>query len=388
MTTPGSRETARGIALTCLARVREGAYANLALPALLSRSSLDERDRRFATDLTYGSVRMQRACDFLVDRFLFRTELDPDVRDALRLGAYQLHYLGIPAHAAVGETVNEVPGRARGLVNAVLRKVAAAGPDVVWPDQGTQLSYPDWILRLLSEDLGEDVAVAALSAMNEAAAVHQRDDGYVQDPASTAVAEYAGATAGQRVADVCAAPGGKATALAHHAGKHAIVVAADIHPARAKLVRDNARATGTVDGVAVVVADARRPPHAPATFDTVLVDAPCSGLGVLRRRPDARWRIQSSDVADLAALQRQILEPAIGLLRPGGRLVYSVCTLTRAETTGIDEWLANEYPTLVADVPPPDPWLAVGRGAMLLPQTAGTDGMYVLGLTNAPQPGR
>jgi 16S rRNA (cytosine967-C5)-methyltransferase len=129
-----------------------------------------------------------------------------------------------------------------------------------------------------------------------------------------------------------------------------------------------------------VVADGRALPVRPASFDRVLVDAPCSGLGVLRRRPEARWRITPGAVEELAALQRLLVDAAAGALAPGGRLLYAVCTLTAAETVAIDEWLALTRPDLVAEPPPGPPWSAVGRGARLLPQAARTDGMYVLAL--------
>jgi 16S rRNA (cytosine967-C5)-methyltransferase len=129
------------------------------------------------------------------------------------------------------------------------------------------------------------------------------------------------------------------------------------------------------------VADAARPAFRPGAFDRVLVDAPCSGLGVLRRRPDARWRIQVADVPRLAGLQRRLIEAALPMLRPGGLLVYSVCTLTKAETAGIDRWLATAHPELQPVLLQLAPaWQQVGRGARLLPQTAGTDGMFVLAL--------
>lgn len=377
-----SGRSARRVALDALARIDEGAYANLVLPSLLERSGLDDRDRRFATDLVYGTTRMRRACDFLVDRFLMRPAIDPDVRLALRLGAYQLHYLKTPPHAAVGATVDEVKGKARGLVNAVLRKVASH--PVEWPDDPTRLSYPDWIVSRLVTDLGHDDAVAALEAMNEPAVVHERADGYVQDPASQEIAVYVGAQAGERIADVCAAPGGKSTLIAE-IGSPAVVVAADVNPTRSGLVAANARSTRQVERVAVVTADARHPAHPDASFDRVLVDAPCSGLGVLRRRADARWRITEADVADLVALQKDIVGAAARLVRPGGRLVYSVCTLTRAETVEIDDWITAVHPELVADVPPPSPWRPLGRGSLLLPHVAGTDGMYALGLTRSAQ---
>ncbi|MCU1448868.1 MAG: rRNA ((967)-C(5))-methyltransferase, partial [Acidimicrobiales bacterium] len=139
----------------------------------------------------------------------------------------------------------------------------------------------------------------------------------------------------------------------------------------------NARRLG-LDGVGTFVGDVRRPPLRPV--DRVLVDAPCSGLGVLRRRPDARWRITPGAVDQLARLQRDALDAAADVVRPGGRLVYSVCTMTAAETVAVDDWLAEARPDLVAVSPPGAPWEPFGRGALLLPQVADTDGMYVLGL--------
>ena len=359
-------------------RIEEGAYANLAVPAILNRSNLEERDRAFVTELVYGTTRMGRACDWLIERFVFR-DLDPDVRTVLRLGAYQLVYLQTPAHAAVGETVELADGRTKGLVNAVLRKVAAAGPPKAedWPDDATRLSYPDWIVDRLTRDLGRDRAIAALEQMNEAATVTERADGYIQDEASQQVARLVEAQADERVADLCAAPGGKATLIAQ-AGP-AVVAAGDLNPARAGLVAGNARRHRRHE-VAAYVGDGRRPPLRPATFDHVLLDAPCSGLGVLRRRPDARWRILPSDVDDLVKLQQQLITAARDLVRPGGTLLYSVCTLTVEESEHIDRWLSVTHPDLVPMPPPAAPWEPVGRGARLLPQTLGTDGMYVLNL--------
>ncbi len=367
--------TARSVALEALNRIDGGAYANLVLPGLLEHSPLDRRDRAFATELVYGSTRMRRACDFLIDRLVDRP-LDPDVRNILRLGAYQVAFLRTPPHASVSATVDLAPARARGFVNAVLRRLVRE-PAPRWPDPPTRLSYPDWVVRRLAADLGGPVAEAALEQMNVSPEVTERADGYIQDEASQQVAAYVGAAAGERVADVCAAPGGKATAMAS-AGP-ALVVAADHSPVRSSVVAANAARLGLAN-VAVVVADAAHAPVRPGSLDRVLVDAPCSGLGVLRRRPDARWRIQADDVERLAALQRDLLHGAAALVRPGGTLVYSVCTLTLEETEGIDRWLASAHPELVAQPPPGAPWEPLGRGARLLPQAAGTDGMYVVGL--------
>ena len=362
---------ARRVALKALQRIEDdGAYANLAVGGELDHSRLDDRDRRFVTELVYGTTRMRRACDHLVDRFLLRP-VTADVRRALRLGAYQLHFADVPPHAAVGETVALVPQKVRGLVNAVLRRIAAE-PDVRWPDDATRLSYPDWIVEQLCADLGATDALAALAQMNEPASMTVRDDGYRQDRASQWVAELVEARSGERVVDVCAAPGGKATAMATAGAQ---VTALDVHPSRAALVVENGLST-------VVIADGRRPPLAPARFDRVLVDAPCSGLGALRRRPDARWRIEADAVERLAQLQRELVDAAVTLLRPGGLLVYSACTLTRAESRAIDEHLASCHPELEPRPAPAPPWRPWGRGGLLLPQEAGTDGMAIVRLAS------
>ena len=363
----------RKVALDALVRIeQDDAYANLALGAFLDRSGLDGRDRGLVTELVYGVTRMRRACDFLVDRFLVRP-LDLPTRAVLRLGAYQLHQLGMPPHAAVSTAVEVSPRKTKGLVNAVLRRVADAPRE--WPDEATRLSFPDWIIDRLTADLGLDDARAALEAMNQAATVTERDDGYTQDLASQWVADAVGAQAGERVLDLCAAPGGKATRMAHHG---AFVVAADVRPGRVGLISGNAARVGVTDQVAALAADGVRPPFAPESFDRVLIDAPCSGLGALRRRPDARWRIAPEDVVTLAALQIDLIEASLPTLRPGGVLVYSVCTLTDAESIAIDEHLQHAHPELEAVDPPGAPWRPVGRGARVLPHDAGTDGMYVL----------
>lgn len=363
------RPDSRAIALRILERIDvEGAYANLALRHELDRSGLDERDRAFVADLVYGTTRLRRRLDHVVDRFLLR-DPDPGVRAALRLGAYQLHELGTPPHAAVGATVEAVrPKRAKGFVNAVLRRVADAPvADDAWPSDAVRLSYPDWIVERLSADLGTDEALAALASMDEPAARVLRADGYAQDLASQWTAELVGAVAGEQVADLCSAPGGKATVMA---AAGAEVIAVELRESRAGLVQENARRLG--GAVSVVVADVTEPPLRAGRFDRVLLDAPCSGLGTLRRRADARWRIGEDAVARLADLQRSLLAEAAELVRPGGTLIYSVCTLTAAEGPEVAAsvaWSALD--------PPGDPWEPWGSGARLLPQAAGTDGMFL-----------
>jgi 16S rRNA (cytosine967-C5)-methyltransferase len=360
--------SARRVALDALNRIEgEGAYANLVVPAVLGRSTLDSRDRAFVTDLVYGATRMRRACDFAVDRFVV-TDPAPEVRTVLRLGAYQLLFAGVPAHAAVSATVGLAPGRARGFVNAILRRVAEA--PVEWPDVPTRLSYPDWIVDRLVAELGEADAIAALERMNMAPPVTKRADGYVQDRASQWVADLVGAGPDERIVDLCAAPGGKATRMAESG---AFVVALELRPARANLIVENATQLGIGrDHLAIVAGDGTSPPLRAESFDRVLVDAPCSNLGALRRRPDARWRIEPAAVDRLATLQRSLLAAARSLVRPGGVLVYSVCTLTAAESIDHDD---AGWPALA---PPPAPWRTYDAGARVLPQDADTDGMTVL----------
>ena len=370
-----SGEDARRLAMEVLGRIeRDGAYANLVLRAALDRSSLDSRDRAFVTDLVYGTTRMRRACDHLVDSFL-HDDVQPEVRTVLRLGAYQLHWAGVPAHAAVSATVAVAPRKVRGLCNAVLRRVAEHQP--TWPGPGVELSVPDWLLERLVADLGSDDALAALAAMNRPARAVARDDGYHQDRASQMVSALVVEglnPSGEVVLDLCAAPGGKATAMA---AAGASVVAADLRPARLGLVGDNAERLG--HDMALVTADGRLPPFRPRAFDRVLVDAPCSGLGVLRRRADARWRTGQADVEELADLQVDLLTAAAGLVRPGGLLFYSVCTLTSAETTGVDRRF-REATGLGSGSPLGSPWRPHGEdgtGGLLLPQDLDSEGMAV-----------
>ena len=185
--TAASAATSRSRAYAALLRIeQDGAYANLVLPALLRRSKLDTRDRAFVTDLVYGTTRMRRACDSAIDRFVVSPP-QPAVRTLLRLGAYQLLFGGVAAHAAVSATVNLAPPRVRGFVNAILRRISA-GP-IRWDDDATRLSYPDWIVERLRAELGAEDAVVALERMNEPPSVHERPDGYVQDLASQWVAD-------------------------------------------------------------------------------------------------------------------------------------------------------------------------------------------------------
>ena len=360
--------SARRVAYDALKRIdADGAYANLVLGSMLDRSGLSDMDRRFVTDLVYGTTRMRRACDALVDRFVTKPP-DAATRTLLRLGASQLEFAGVPAHAAVGETVGLAPKRVRGFVNAVLLKVSTT--DMVWPSETTRLSYPDWIADLLTAELGADDALRSMSRMNEAASMTVRPDGYVQDASSQWVAAAVEAQAGERVLDTCAAPGGKATAIA---ATGASVAAADVNESRVRLIEQNADRLGL--SIETATADATDPPFEPASFDAVLIDAPCSGLGALRRRPDARWRVTPADITELVELQRRILVASAPLVRPGGRLVYSVCTLTASES--IDHPVPDGFEVDDRE-PPAGTWRRFGHGWRVLPHDADTDGMVLI----------
>ncbi len=423
---PKFRHSPRGTALAVVLRVEQGAFAHLALPEMLRRTQFTSRDRAFVTELVYGSLREQLSIDHCLRKHCRweLEELDADVRGALRLGVYQLTH-GVSPHAAVGETVSLVGEKVRGVVNAVLRSVQDSGI----PDPSTERyvrgCYPRWVVEDLDAAYGEADATATFATMNtppfatlrvnplratqdevaaevEAAggtashgelvnsALEVRGAGdlaelgaivdgraSVQDQASQAVVALLEAEAGDLIADVASAPGGKASAIAELLGDTGLVVAGDLHDGRMRTLMRGVQRLGLA-AVVPYVADGRNLPLRSGGFDRVLLDAPCSGLGVLRRRPDARLRVTRELIAQVAELQRAMLVEAARLVRPGGRLVYSVCTLTRAETVGVDAFAASELPEFVALDPPSELWRRAGRGAVLLPHVAGTDGMFAL----------
>ena len=363
---------ARALALKVLGRVeKDSAFANLALRTALDNSELDERDKALVTELVYGVTRMRRSCDFLIDRFISK-KLHPDVRTILRLGTYQLHWMKVPDHAAVNGSVSLAPKWAKGLCNAVLRKVAKETVD--WPTKAIEYSYPDWIVKRLDSDLGEHEASEALRCMNSSKSATLREDGYFQDAASQLVSDLLtqeGNWGEGPVIDICAAPGGKATA-AVSAGFP--VIAADSSLKRLKLARSNSIKLNIK--LPLVVSDGTDLPFRKGEASRVIVDAPCSGLGVLRRRADARWRIKEDDLAVLADLQLKLLCSALTMVKSGGLLIYSVCTLTNLETIEVDEKFRN-----LVDVQEtgdlPLPWRKHGRGGMILPQDLDSEGMSV-----------
>ncbi len=427
---PGTvRETSRSIALAALVRADTGGFANVDVPVRLRRSRLDQRDKDWVTDAVYGTLRRRRVIDDLLRPLSARPLelLDTEVRAALRLGAYQL-LNGVPAHAAVSETVAVVRPSGRKYVNGVLRALGRTGPPFpIAEDAGdaAALSYPDWIVEELTANFGPDDARRALEAMNEPPAVTLRvnprrgdvasvlrelevrggsvepgrlvpsalrisgfgDIGALRavrdgrasphDEGSQAIVAVLDPQPGEVILDVASAPGGKACAAAERMDDTGLVVAADVHAGRLRLVREAAGRL-QLQSIQALVGAGDALPFTPGRFDRVLLDAPCSGLGVLRRRPEARWRVQPEQLPSLSALQIRLLAAAGDAVRVGGRLVYSVCTLSQAETIAVDEWAAEHLPWFVALDPPGAPFRPHGRGAVVLPHDAGSDGMFVL----------
>jgi 16S rRNA (cytosine967-C5)-methyltransferase len=390
-------DSARGVAAKVVQRVfEEGAYADRAFRSAAER--LDARDRAFAMQLAYGTVQRVRTLDHGIETLGRRPvrKLDPPVRAALRTGAYQLAFMdSVPARAAVNETVELVRGagleRAVAFTNAVMRRLAEGLPGLLarlheqTPVAAALLhSYPDWIAETWWRELGADDARALMRAQNEPpeTAVRTPDGARVVDaiPPDWLESGYAwpqsrgsqlagaavGARPGERILDLCAAPGGKATQLAAAGGD---VVAVEKHPGRARELEENARRLGTE--LTVLNADALELPDGLGSFDRALVDAPCSGLGVLNSRPDLRWRAEP-----LPDLQLALLRAAVERVRPGGTVTYAVCTINSAENEDVVDALGLPAEDLGARFPdfrhPRRP-----EFLLTLPHVHGTAGFFV-----------
>lgn len=420
---------------------RQDAYANLALPALLRERGITGRDAAFATELTYGTCRARGLLDAVIEAAAGRTidQVDEGLRDPLRLGAYQLLRTRVEPHAALSTTVDAVAvefdqGRA-GFVNAVLRTISrrdeADWVEELAPPESDRIgrlafatAHPRWIAQSFSDALGpagselaqvlasDDerplVHLAARPGRIDAEALAEAVGGtvgryspfavylpggdpgrlepvrdglaQVQDEGSqliaraTALAPLQGAD--EQWLDLCAGPGGKTAllgALAAQRGAH--VTAVEVAPHRAELVANAAKSLP----VTVVTADGRDSDLAAASFDRVLVDAPCTGLGALRRRPEARWRRQPGDIPALVKLQRELLASAIQLTRPGGVIVYSTCSPHLAETVGVVSDAVRRYAVSAEDARAVFPGVA-GLGdadaVQLWPHRHGTDAMF------------
>ena len=440
-------DPARQAAFDTLRAVSErDAYANLALPALLRERHISGRDAAFATELAYGACRTRGLLDAIISRAAERPadQINPVLLDLLRLGAYQLLRTRVDAHAAVATTVEqagiEFDSARAGFVNGVLRTIAARDEaswvDELAPDAAADPighaafvhSHPRWIAQAFADALGADAGElgallasddarplvhlaarpGALTGVELASAVQGTVGRYspyavylpggdpgglapirdgralVQDEGSqlvaraTALAELAGPDRG-RWLDLCAGPGGKTAllaALGEPAG--ARVTAVEPAPQRAKLVQQNTAGLP----VEVLRVDGRDSGLEPG-FDRVLVDVPCTGLGALRRRPEARWRRQPGDVPALTKLQRELLASAIRLARPGGVVLYATCSPHLAETVGVVADAVRRHPVRAVDTRPlfePVDELGDGPYVQLWPHRHGTDAMFAAAL--------
>jgi 16S rRNA (cytosine967-C5)-methyltransferase len=386
----------RGAAYDVLKAVRlDGAYTNLVLPHVLREAGLSGRDAAFVTELVSGTIRRQGTYDAIIDACLDKPKLEAKVRDALRLGAHQLLSMRVPTHAAISTTVDLVRAKVgqgpAGFTNAVLRKVAGHDLDGwirrVAPDPeadptgyaSVAHAHPRWVVEALAEAVGVDELEALLAADNappkvtlvarpglatreelggtpsgqspHAVELESGDPGSipavadgragVQDEGSQLVAlALAGAPLegrDERWLDLCAGPGGKAALLAAIAAQRgAGVLANERQHHRAGLVARGTRAT-SAGMLGVVTGDGIRAPWESGAFDRALVDAPCSGLGALRRRPESRWRRTAADLDELVPLQRALLTAALDSVRPGGVVLYATCSPVLAETAGVVE---------------------------------------------------
>ena len=421
----------RSAAARVLADLRAGALLDVATERACA--TLDARDRRWLQELVFGTLRRRAWLDAVLDTRVRGglARLHAGVSDLLRLGTQQLLFMNsVPAYAAIAQTVEQVKtlhGEGAGkLANAVLRRIDRERESIEPATPADPLdalalthSHPRWLVARWVARWGAESTRALLDANNreaftilrpvgvvreqleamlDAAGIRatepplapdslaiphgvsltslgafQQGQCFVQDPAATTVTRYAAIPAGTIVADLCAAPGGKAFELARDAR---LVVACDGSAARIARVGDSVRRLD-LPNVLAVIADARFPAVAP--MDAVLLDAPCTGTGTFRRHPDARWRLKPEDLAVMGAVQRTLLRAAAGVVAPGGLLVYSTCSLEQEENDAQVETLLAEQPEFTLEPPPagavPDSVLDAGR-LRILPHVHGTDGAF------------
>jgi len=440
-------KSARGIAWRVLNRVElDSAYADLALHPMLKESDLSRRDRAFATELAYGTLRNRGRLDCAISQVLDGelSKLEPGIRNLLRLGAYQVLQLsGVRDSAAVDECVNLAHeggfSRASGLINAVLRKLTdsratlvfakLADDPVAWlRDSG---SLPEWLAERWLHELGPQAAAALARVSLEAPprtvrvspgadleAIAKRlggkpctyaprgitdirsdpvrDEAFergeltIQDEASQLVVGLLGAEPGETVVDCCAAPGGKALQLAQIVGPRGEVIALELHEKRIPLIQREARRLG-LRNVRALTRDVARgfDLQGRLRYPRILVDAPCTGLGVLRRNPDARWKVQADQIPKAAERQLSILTSAARYVERGGVLVYSVCTVTPEETHGVIDRFLEACPDFSID--DATPWLPEAAKSLVdefgalrtWPHLHGCDGFYARRLVRA-----
>jgi 16S rRNA (cytosine967-C5)-methyltransferase len=410
--------TAREVAFQVVRRVSDGAYADRAFRAEAQRAGLVGSERAFAQQLAYGTVQRRMTLDHVIGALADRSlkKIDPRLLDALRLGVYQLLFMrSVPDHAAVAETVEiaKRAGRGAGFANAVLRRAAREAPallaglgDATPAEAAILHSHPQWLVELWWSALGRDDTLALLERNNQPAEDALRVNTLVTTPADVAAAVPGSQPApelpeglvlcdpfdvegselfargaitpqsrasmlvtrvldpqpGELVLDMCAAPGTKTTHAAALMEDQGRITAVERNPARADELRANLKRMA-VKSVDVIVEDGR---NVDGHFDRVIVDAPCSNLGTLAGRPDARWRKTPEQIDELAGLQSELLDAAADRLRPGGVLVYSVCTISPREgPEQVDAFLERH------------PQLREASRRQTLPHRDGTDGFFI-----------
>ncbi|WP_372813516.1 16S rRNA (cytosine(967)-C(5))-methyltransferase RsmB [Paenibacillus sp.] len=431
------RGTAREAALDVLTRIdADRAYSNLLLNQTLQAYKLDKPDAGLATEIVYGTVQRLNTIDYFLTPFVAKglAKLEPWVRSLLRLSFYQLYYLDrIPDHAIVNEAVNLAKRRGHsgisGMVNGVLRNVLRRKGELALPADlppaariALEESHPEWMVRRWIAQYGESAARDLCRANNEPPRVSLRANRLrldpqtlierlqkqgldaqasalapsgvvvrgggnmaltpefasglfsVQDESSMLVAEWVDPQPGERVLDCCAAPGGKTTHMAEKMGDRGEIVACDVHEHKAQLIAGQADRLD-LKSIRTMTADARELDRyfPPGSFDRILLDAPCSGLGVIRRKPDLKWAKTEAEIAAVCSIQRDLLAAVAPLLKPGGVLVYSTCTVEKAENEEMVQSFLREHPDFSADAPPGGP--AAMR--QLMPYEYGSDGFFI-----------
>lgn len=363
-------------------------YAESLVERHAHRRMLSPADRGLLQAILFGVLRHRRLLDHWIGE-LRKGKLDPETRDVLRVGLCQILILGLPDHAAVNETVESGKANVRGLINAVLRRAVLSRKrlmdEVADLPPAVALSHPDWLFNRWKSAFGKKDAIALMEWNNRPAETYLRVnplagavdvtgtpvDGapgfyqiegqppasllasgaiYIQDPATRHAVELLAPQPGERILDACAAPGGKAFLIAATMGSAEGLMCTDSNEKRLPRLRENLQRLHA-GHAAVSVHDWTKP--APAAwhgaFDGILLDVPCSNTGVIRRRVDVRWRLQAPDIAKITATQRRILENALPCLKPGGRLVYSTCSIEREENQEQVEAFLTDHPECVAD---------------------------------------